>query len=188
MSTPLIGRRALTGPNDFGVNYDIVIAEKQKMTVPGGKREKLIVFSRVPQSRLQEDTTGKTQRAAKRAVNLLHERLQKSGLSKDKVDMVMKNMYAVDQRGLKNNEMKTMSNALDAKALDVLLEKKAMKSGKVRFSGEDQTVPAPNARKASASTLPPTTIDLPPLPDLPDQPDFADLPQLPELPGPPSKR
>ncbi len=185
MSTPFIGRRDLTGPNDFGVKYDVVIAEKQKMMAPGGKREKVIVFSRVPQSRLEEDTTGKTQRAAKRAVNLLRERLQKSGLSKDKVETLMQNMFAVDQRGFKNNEMKTMSNALDAKALDVLLEKKAMKSGKVRFSEEDQAMPTPDARQASASTSAPTTIDLPPLPDLPDMPD---LPQLPDLPNPPSTR
>lgn len=178
MSTPMIGRRALNGPDDFGVKYEVTIAEKQKMMAPNGKREKLIVFSRVPQSRLEEDTTGKTQRAAKRAVTILRERLEKSGLSRDKVDLLMKNMYAVDQRSVKNHEMKTLSNALDAKALDVLLEKKAMKSGKVRFSEETQTVPTPPAPPRAM----PTSVELPPLPELPSEPSLPDLPPLPKRP------
>ncbi len=178
MSTPMIGRRALNGSDDFGVKYEVTIAEKQKMMAPNGKREKLIVFSRVPQSRLEDDTTGKTQRAAKRAVTMLRERLEKSGLPKDKVEVLMKNMYAVDQRAVKSSEMKTLSNALDAKALDVLLEKKAMKSGKVRFSDETQTVPA---RPVPPRAMP-TSVELPPLPDLPSEPSLPELPPLPVRP------
>ncbi len=184
MSIPLIGRRDLNGPNEFGVRYEVTIAEKQKMMAPNGKREKLIVFSRVPQARLEEDTTGKTRRAAKRAVTILRERLEKSGLSRDKVDMLMKNMYAVDRRGVKNHEMKTLSNALDAKALDVLLEKKAMKSGKVRFSEETQTVTTPPAPLRAA----PTSVELPPLPDLPSESSEDSLPELPPLPNLPPRR
>ena len=181
MSTPMIGRRALNGPDEFGIKYEVTIAEKQKMMAPTGKREKLIVFSRVPQSRLEEDTTGKTQRAAKRAVSILRERLEKSGLSRDKVDLLMKNMYAVDQRAVKNGEMKTLSNALDAKALDVLLEKKAMKSGKVRFSEETQAVPA---RSVPPRAMPPS-VELPPLPDLPSESSEDSMPELPPLPDRP---
>lgn len=172
MSIPMIGRRDLTGPDNFSMKYEVAIAEKQKMMAPSGKREKLIVFSRVPQSRLDEDTTGKTQRAAKRAVTVLRERLEKSGMSKDKVEMLMQKMYAVDRHSIKNNEMKTLSNALDAKALDMLLEKKAMKSGKVRFSEATEAVPAsPALPKAAAAT-----IELPPLPDLPELPPLPGLP------------
>lgn len=178
MSTPMIGRRDLTGPDEFGVKYEITIAEKQKMIAPNGKREKLIVFSRVPQSRLEEDTTGKTQRAAKRAVTVLRDRLEKSGLSRDKVDLLMRNMYAVDRAAVKNNDMKTLSNALDAKALNVLLEKKAMKSGKVRFSDETQTVPTSPVKPRAA----PASVELPPLPDLPSETSLPELPPLPDLP------
>lgn len=164
MSTPLIGRRALNGPDEFGVKFEVAIAEKQKMMTPNGKREKLIVFSRVPQSRLDEDTTGKTQRAAKRAVTVLRDRMAKSGLPRDKIDFLMQKMFAVDRRALKNNEIKTLDNVLDAKALDVLLGNKAMKSGKVRFSDEIQTVPAAPVKPRAASA----PIELPPLPDLPE--------------------
>ncbi len=173
MPTPLIGRRNLSGPDHFGVQYDVVIAEKQKMMAPGGKLEKVIVFSRVPQSRLHEDTTGKTRSAAKRAVTLLRERLQKCGLPKEKIDTLMQNMYAVDQRGFKNNDMKTLKHALDGKALDVMLEKKAMKSGKVRFSDSAETVTAPPTRSpaSSAPVAMPSLPDLPDLPPLPEPPD-----------------
>ena len=184
MSTPMIGRRALNGSDEFGVKYEVTIAEKQKMMSPSGKREKLIVFSRVPQSRLEEDTSGKTQRAAKRAVTILRERLEKSGLPKDKVEALMKNMYAVDRRAVKNGEMKTLGNALDAKALDVLLEKKAMKSGKVRFAEETQTVPTPSAPPRAM----PTSVELPPLPDLPSDSSEDSMPELPPLPSLPPRR
>ncbi len=172
MSIPIIGRRDLRDENHFGIKYEVVVAEKQKMNVPGGKREKVIVFSRVPQSQLYEDTTGKTRSAAKRAVTLLRERLQKSGLPKERVDALMQSMYAVDQRGIKNHVMKTLDHTLDAKALDVLLEKKAMKSGKVRFSEQAKAVPAPPVltRPASTPMAPsplPAILDLPPLPESP---------------------
>ncbi len=170
MSTPIIGRRDLSGPTDFGIKYEVVVAEKQKMQVPGGKREKVIVFSRVPQARLEQDETGKTQRAAKRAVSLLRERLQKSGLCKAKIETIMQNMYAVDQQAIKRGEMKSMSTALDARALDVLLEKRTLKSGKVRFSEDTVALPdtPPTPGSGPAAHVGPLSIDLPPLPDLPD--------------------
>lgn len=181
MSIPIIGRRDLSGPAEFGIKYEVVVAEKQKLQVPGGKREKVIVFSRVPQARLEEDGTGKTLRAAKRAVSLLRERLQKSGLGKTQVENVMQNMYAVDQQAIKRGEMKSLPTALDAKALDVLLEKRAMKSGKVRFSEETTALPN-STHSPAAQTVPASPSPTPAASSLNDLPSLPDLPPLPDLP------
>ncbi len=161
MPTPMVGRRDLSPEQRTGVKYEVVIAEKQKLVSPSGKREKTIVFSRVSQSRLDEDTTGSTLRSAKRAVSLLHERLKKTGLPRDKIEAAMSNMYAIDQRAVKQGKLMTRNDALDAKALDTFIDKKLVKSSKVRFADETTELPQPTS---SPLTMP-TSIELPPLPN-----------------------
>jgi hypothetical protein len=153
MPTPIIGRRSSAGANEFSTNYQVVIAEKQKLVTPSGKKEKLIVFSRVPQSQIHEDTSGKTARAAKRAVTIIRERLEKSGSPKATIDKIMRSMYAVDQRAVAAGDMKSMKTALDAQALDALIEKKKMGTGKVRFAEESQTITVPDTPNSAVESV-----------------------------------
>ncbi len=156
-TTPVIGQRALNPDKNFSVKPGVVVAHNQNLRTPGGKKEKLIVFSRVPYSQLAEDKSGKTKLAAKRALNILQERLKKGGLPPEKIDNLLQHMYAKVEGKLESDK-----NALGSDALDSLLETGKLKYGKVRFAGNDQQIPA----KPVPSAPLPTTVDLPELPDV----------------------
>lgn len=156
-TTPIIGQRSLNTEKNFGSTSDVVVAHKQNLRTPGGKKEKVIVFSRVPQAQIKHDKSGKTEHAAKLAVTLMHERLEKRGLSPEKIDNLMRHMYAKVE-----GKMETDKNALGSEALDTLLETGKLKSGKVRFADAAQQI----RDKPIPSTPMPTTVDLPELPDI----------------------
>lgn len=155
-TTPIIGQRSLNPEKNFGATSDVVVAHKQKLRTPGGKKEKVIVFSRVPQAQIKQDMSGKTGSAAKLAVTIMQERLKKRGLSTEKIDNLMQHMYAKVE-----GKMETDKNAFGSEALDTLLETGKLKSGKVRFAGDDKQIPT---KPVPCSPLP-TSVDLPQLPD-----------------------
>lgn len=155
-TTPIIGQRALNPEKSFGVNSDVVVAHKQKLHTPGGKKEKVIVFSRVPQSQIKQDKSGETRRAAKLAVTIMHDRLEKRGLSPAKIDRVMQHMYVKAE-----GEMETDKNALDSHVIDALLDQGKLKSSKLRFADDVKQI----ANKPNPSAPLPTKVDLPELPD-----------------------
>lgn len=157
MKTPaIIGQRSLNPDKNFGVTSDVVVAKKQKLYTPGGKRETVIVFSRVPQSQIKQDKSGETKRAAKLAVKIMRERLEKRGVPAATIDRLMQHMYAKVE-----GKFEVDKNALDSHALDTLLEKGTLKSGKVRFAEDDGQIP----NKPAPGKPLPTTVDLPELPD-----------------------
>lgn len=155
-TTPIIGQRALNLEKNVGVSSDVVVAHKQKLYTPGGKKEKVIVFSRVPQSQIKQDKSGETKRAAKLAVTIMQDRLQKRGLPTATIDHLMQNMYAKAE-----GKIEVDKNALDSIALDTLLETGKLKSGKVRFADDDHQI----ANKPIPDAPLPTTVNLPELPD-----------------------
>jgi hypothetical protein len=155
-TTPIIGQRTLIPENSFGVNSDVIVAHKQKLRTPGGKKEKVIVFSRVPQSQIKLDKTGETKRAAKLAVTIMQERLEKRGVPPATIDRLMSTMYMKIE-----GKMETDKNAFDGHALDALIEKRVLQTGKVRFADDDKQI----VNKPIPSAPLPTTVNLPELPD-----------------------
>ena len=155
-TTPIIGQRTLNPEKNAGISPDVVVAHKEKLITPGGKKEKLIVFSRVPQSQLKLDKSGKTQIAAKLAVKIMQERLEKRGLPPKQIDYLMSNMYVKA-----DGKMEVDKRALDSNALDSFLDTGTLKSGKVRFADDEKQIP----NKPVPSAPLPTQVNLPKLPD-----------------------
>ncbi len=154
---PIIGQRSLKPETNFGLNSDVIVAHKQKLYTPGGKKETIIVFSRVPQSQIKSDKSGDTKRSAKLAVTIMKDRLEKRGLPPASIDRLMQNMYAKAV-----GKMEVDKNALDSRALDALLQAGKLNSGKVRFAKENQQIPD----KPIPSAPMPKEIVLPELPDM----------------------
>lgn len=155
-TTPIIGQRSRVQEKSFGLSSDVVVANKQKLLTPGGKKEKVIVFSRVPQSQLKLDKSGETKLAAKLAVKIMQDRLEKRGVPPATIERLMQTMYAKVE-----GKMETDKNALDSRALDTLLETGTLKSGKVRFAESDNQISNKPIPRAPMST----TVNLPELPD-----------------------
>lgn len=161
-NTP-VGPRNLSpqnSPGDFSAGIkssDIIVAHKQKRLTADGSKQKIIVFSRVAQSEIKLDKSGETKIAAKLAVTLIKERLEKRGLNNKKIDFVMSCMYVKVE-----GKMQSDKNALRSSALDIIFEKGEIKHGKVRFVRDDQQV----TNKPIPSAPLPTEVILPELPDI----------------------
>lgn len=160
-SVPVIGARNLEATRPGGqssLNYQIVVARKQTLLQPNGKRSTVVVFERVSRAQLDEDRTGKTAKDAKRAISILKDRMAAQGLPSKRVKEVLRHMFVPSA----SHAFEVDKRALDGKALDALIESGKMKTGKTRFADAASLIPDKPVAKAP---LPAREIILPELPD-----------------------
>lgn len=160
-------QRTHQASSDAAPEPQILLAHKKKLVVPGGKKETTIVFSRVSHKQLTLDKTGDTKAAAKFAVKLMRENLEKSPkLTPEKIDNLMSKMSLC--LGNSKGGYTTNENVLESQfALPMLIKEAKLAGCEIHYTKKHEEI----AFTPLPKTPPASSVELPELPDLSDFPE-----------------